>query len=59
MIATVQFTFRLKFKCASFLSRNPKDIINLVHQYLDDVKVEVKKDLSERDRMLFILKNIE
>ena len=36
-----------------------KDIINLVHQYLDDVKVEVKKDLSERDRMLFILKNIE
>ena len=36
-----------------------EDITNLVHEYLNDVKVEVKKDLSEKDRMLFILKNIE
>ena len=33
-------------------------ITKLVNEYLDDVKVEIKKDLSDRDRMLFILKNI-
>jgi len=27
--------------------------------YLDNIKVEVKKDLSEKDRMLFIFKNLE
>lgn len=36
-----------------------EDITNLVHEYLNDVEVEVKKDLSGKDRMLFILKNIE
>lgn len=31
------------------------DIISLIHTYLHDVKIEVKKDLSEKDRMIFIL----
>ncbi|MBR2678572.1 MAG: peptide chain release factor N(5)-glutamine methyltransferase [Bacilli bacterium] len=35
------------------------DIINLVNEYLENVSVEVRKDLSEKDRMLFIYKNIE
>lgn len=34
-------------------------IKDLVKEYLPNTKVEVYKDLSERDRMLFILKNIE
>ena len=36
-----------------------KDIINLVNKYLDNVRIEVKKDLSDKDRMLFIFKNLE
>ena len=35
-----------------------KDIINLINKYLDNVKIEVKKDLSEKDRMIFIFKNL-
>ena len=35
------------------------DIKNLVSKYLPNTKVEVYKDLSERDRMLFIFKNLE
>ena len=35
------------------------DITNLVNKYLDNVRIEVKKDLSEKDRMLFIFKNLE
>ena len=35
------------------------DIINLINKYLDNVKIEVKKDLSEKDRMIFIFKNLE
>ncbi|MBQ6497585.1 MAG: peptide chain release factor N(5)-glutamine methyltransferase [Bacilli bacterium] len=35
-----------------------EEITKIVNEYLDDVKVEIKKDLSDRDRMLFILKNI-
>lgn len=35
------------------------DIIKIVNEYLEDVKIEVKKDLSGKDRMLFIFKNIE
>lgn len=34
-------------------------ISNIVHQYLDNIRIEVKKDLSNRDRMLFVFKNIE
>lgn len=35
------------------------DIIKIVKENLDDVKIEVKKDLSEKDRMIFIFKNCE
>ena len=35
------------------------DIINLINKYLDNVKIEVKKDLSEKERMIFIFKNLE
>ncbi len=35
------------------------DIITLVQEYLEDVIIEVKKDLSDKDRMLFIFKNIK
>lgn len=35
-----------------------EDIINLINKYLDDVKIETKKDLSNRDRMIFIFKNV-
>ena len=31
----------------------------IITEYLEDVKIEVKKDLSEKDRMLFIFKNLE
>ena len=36
-----------------------EDIINLINEYLDNIKIETKKDLSNRDRMIFIFKNIE
>ena len=34
-------------------------IIKIIQKYLKDVSIEVKKDLSGRDRMLFIFKNME
>lgn len=36
-----------------------EDIINLINKYLDNVRIETKKDLSDKDRMLFIFKNLE
>ena len=36
-----------------------EDITNIVNKYLDNVRIEVKKDLSDKDRMLFIFKNLE
>lgn len=36
-----------------------EDIKTLASKYLDNIRIEVKKDLSEKDRMLFIFKNIE
>lgn len=36
-----------------------EDISKIAHKYLSDIKIEVKKDLSEKDRMLFIFKNCE
>lgn len=36
-----------------------EDITNLAKKYLSDIKVIVKKDMSEKDRMLFIFKNLE
>ena len=35
------------------------DIIEIINKYLDNVRIEIKKDLSEKDRMLFIFKNLE
>ena len=35
------------------------DITNLVNKYLSNVRIEVKKDLSGKDRMLFVFKNLE
>ena len=35
------------------------DIINLINIYLRNVRIEVKKDLSNKDRMIFIFKNLE
>lgn len=34
-----------------------EDIKNIANQYLKNIKIEVKKDLSGKDRMLFIIKN--
>ena len=35
------------------------DIIALINKYLENVKIEVKKDLSEKDRMIFIFRNVK
>ena len=52
----------MKDRCliAFEIGANQKEsIISLINQYLDNVKIEVKKDLSDRDRMVFIYQNIE
>lgn len=36
-----------------------EDISNIIKEYLLDVKIQVLKDMSEKDRMIFIFKNIE
>ena len=36
-----------------------QDIISIANQYLDNIQTEVIKDLSEKDRILFIYKNLE
>ena len=35
------------------------DITNIAKEVLGNIKIEVKKDLSDKDRMLFIFKNLE
>ena len=35
------------------------DIINLIRKNIPGVKIEAKKDLSGKDRMIFIFKNLE
>lgn len=35
------------------------DVLTLINTYLQDVQIEVKKDLSEKDRMIFILGGIK
>ena len=35
------------------------DIKQIIHEHLKNVRVEIKKDLSGRDRMIFIFKNLE
>lgn len=39
-----------------YLQKEP--IFKLVEEYLEDVKIICKQDLSEKDRMIFILKNL-
>ena len=39
-------------------SSQKDDVINLANKYLKDIKIITKKDLRERDRMVFIFKNI-
>ena len=34
------------------------DIIELANKYLDNIKIIVKKDLSNKDRMIFIIRNL-
>ena len=34
-------------------------IKELIKKYLPNAKIEVKKDLSEKERMIFIFQNIE
>ena len=36
-----------------------EDIKKIAYENLENIKIEVKKDLSAKDRMLFIFKNIE
>ena len=36
-----------------------EEISSIAKEYLDDIKIEIKKDLQNRDRMLFIMKNLE
>lgn len=36
-----------------------EDIKQLAYENLSNIKIEVKKDMSEKDRMLFIFKNLE
>lgn len=36
-----------------------QDLKELINKYLDNVTIEVKKDMSGKDRMLFIFKNCE
>lgn len=39
--------------------KQKEKILELIDKYLEDVKVVVKKDLQQRDRMIFIFKNCE
>ena len=39
--------------------KQAENIKIIANQYLDNIRIEVKKDLSDKDRMLFIFKNIE
>ena len=40
-------------------SSQKKDVLELINKYLEDVKIITKQDMSNRDRMIFIFKNIE
>ena len=39
--------------------KQAKSLEEIAKTYLENIRVEVKKDLSDKDRMLFIFKNIE
>ena len=40
-------------------SSQKEEILNIISKYLKDVKVITKQDMSKRDRMVFIFKNID
>ena len=40
-------------------SEQAQEIEKIIKENLENVRIEVKKDLSERDRMIFIFKNLE
>lgn len=46
----------IAFEIGASQANSIKEIIN---EYLDNVRIEVKKDLADRDRMIFIFKNID
>ena len=49
-----------KFLIAFEIGDKEKDkVLELINKYLHDVKVITKTDMSKRDRMIFIFKNIE
>ncbi len=48
-----------KFLIAFEIGASQKDkVVALINKYLTDVRIICKKDMSERDRMIFIFKNI-
>ena len=52
----------MKDRCliAFEIGNNQKEqITELIEETLENVKVEIKQDLSGRDRMVFIFKNLE
>ena len=51
----------MKDKCLIALEigyTQANDIIKIINDTLSDVEIEVKKDMSEKDRMIFIYKNL-
>ena len=49
-----------KYLIAFEIGSSQKDkILNIINRYLKDVKVITKQDMSKRDRMVFIFKNID
>ena len=52
----------MKYKCLIAFEigyTQAESIKQIAYQYLNDIKVIIKKDLSGKDRMLFIFKNLE
>ena len=39
-------------------NKQKEDVVNLINKYLKDVKIITKQDMSSRDRMIFIFKNV-
>lgn len=52
----------MKDKCLIALEigyEQADDIKNIINEYLDNIEIEIKKDLSEKNRMIFIFKNVK
>ena len=39
-------------------NKQKENVVNLINKYLKDVKIIAKQDMSSRDRMIFIFKNV-